>query len=232
VIPVRRVRKPAGFDTKVGKPGKQWLQAHPKATRPKALWSPYLEHLASGFRDRCGYAAMLDPTGGTVDHYLSFRNHPDLAYEWSNYRFVSWVLNAAKKTADDAVLDPYQVRAGWFEILLPSLQMCITDRVPRAFRAETEYTLKRLKLRDGERIIRWRRKWYEMYQRGRLSLHGLRDVAPLIADAVERQTQAASAPKAAAKARKRAAKARKSAAKARKSAPKARKSAPSTRKRS
>lgn len=215
MIPVRRGRKPAGFDTNVGKPGKQWLQVHPKARRPEALWSPYLGHLASGFGDRCGYAAMLDPTGGTVDHYLSFKNHPHLAYEWSNYRFVSWALNATKRTADDTVLDPYSVRAGWFEILLPSLQMRTTARVPPAFRAKAEYTLKRLKLRDGERIVRWRQKWYERYQRGLLTLDGLRDVAPLIADAVERQ--AASTPK--------------SAAKARKPAPKARKYAPGARKR-
>lgn len=30
-------------------------------------------------------------------------------------------------------------------------------------------------------------RWYEMYQNGKLTLGGLREVAPLIADAVERQ---------------------------------------------
>lgn len=115
----------------------------------------------------------------------------------------------------------YSVRASWFEILLPSLQMRTTVRVPPALRAKAEYTLKRLKLRDGERIVRWRQKWYERYQRGLLTLDGLRDVAPLIADAVERQ--AASTPKSAAKARKPAPKARTHAPKARTHAPGARK---------
>jgi hypothetical protein len=131
VIPVRRVRKPAGFDANVRNPGETWLLAHPKAKRPKPLWKPYLGQLASGFDHRCGYAAMLDPTGGTVDHYLSFEKHRHLAYAWSNYRFASGTMNAVKKTADDAVLDPYSVRAGWFEILLPSLQMRVTNRIPR-----------------------------------------------------------------------------------------------------
>ena len=238
MIPVRRVRKPAGFDSNVGKPGQIWLRANPTAKRPKDLWSPYRGHLSRGFDDRCGYAAMLDPTGGTVDHYLSFKNHPHLAYEWSNYRFVSWVVNAAKQTADDTVLDPYSVRAGWFEILLPSLQMRVTDRVPRALRAKAEYTMRRLKLRDGERIIRWRQHWYERYRRGSLTLDGLRDVAPLIADAVERQARAASgrkpapaARKSAPKAANRASRASKSTSKTRKSAPKALKPAPRWRKR-
>lgn len=164
---------------------------------------------------------MLDPTGGTVDHYLSFKNYRHLAYKWSNYRFASGTMNAVKRTADDAVLDPYSVRAGWFEIILPSLQMRVTDRVPKELRAKAEYTLTRLKLRDGEKIIRWRQHWYEMYQRGLLTLDGLREVAPLIAEAVERQAQAASAPKPASKARKGASKARRSAPKAPRLAPKA-----------
>lgn len=189
MIPVARVREPKDFDARVRQPGNKWLQANSKARRPKDRWSPYLSRLARGFGDRCGYAAMLDPTGGTVDHYLSFKNHPHLAYEWTNYRFVSHTLNASKRTADDTVLDPYLVRAGWFEILLPSLQMRATDRIPQRLRAKAEYTLKRLKLRDGEKIVRWRQHWYERYQSGLLSLDGLRDVAPLIADAVERQAQ-------------------------------------------
>ena len=134
-----------------------------------------------------GDAAMLDPTGGTVDHYLSWNRRPDLAYEWSNYRFVSYILNASKRTTDDMILDPFLVRSNWFEILLPSLQMRVTDKVPSEHRAIAEFTLKRLKLGNGEKIIRWRRHYYARYQAGQLDLDGLRAFAPLVADAVERQ---------------------------------------------
>lgn len=193
MIQVTPVDEPADFDVKARRPGNQWLADHPGNTgRPPALWSGFTKDLAAGFNELCGYAAMLDPTGGTVDHYLSFKNHPHLAYEWTNYRFASGTMNSSKKTADAAVLDPYEVGEGWFEILLPSLQMRATQAVPAALRKKAEYTLTRLKLRDGERVIRWRQSWYELYLQGELTLEGLRRVAPLIAAAVDREKFTAS----------------------------------------
>jgi hypothetical protein len=190
MIRVPRVPKPRRYDREVKQPGDAWLRANKRAKRPKDLWSPFLPYLADGFSNLCGYAAMLDPTGGTVDHYLSFRSRPDLTYDWTNYRFASQFLNASKKTADDEVLDPHLVGDGWFEILLPSLQLCATDKVPARYRAKADQTLRRLKLQDGEKVIRWRRRFYELYQRGRIDLEGLRELAPLIAAAVERQAAA------------------------------------------
>ena len=127
---------------------------------------------------------MLDPTVGTVDHFLSVKHHRHLAYDWGNYRFASATMNASKQSADAALLDPYQVGDGWFEIVLPSLQMRVSDAVPAAMKAEAEYTLQRLKLRDGECVIRWRQSWYSLYCSGGLTLDGLRQVAPLLASAV------------------------------------------------
>ena len=190
MIPVAKAKKPHGFDDEVKTPGDAWLASHPTAPRPPALWAPYTSALSEAFANLCGYAAMHDPTGGTVDHFLSYKHHRDLAYEWSNYRFASAPLNSSKRAADDTVLDPYEVGAGWFEIILPSLQMRLTGAVPQALRDKAEFTLTRLKLRDGERIIRWRRSWYRMYTAGQLSLDGLRTVAPLLAAAVEAQGQA------------------------------------------
>ena len=189
MIPVARMKKPRGFDAQVKVPGTAWLAKDPTAKRPPALWGPYTVSLAEGFGNLCGYAAMYDHTGGTVDHFLSFKHHRDLAYEWSNYRFASGPLNASKRDADDAVLDPFEVGAGWFEVILPSLQLRVTDAVPAAYRAKAEFTLNRLKLRDGERVIRWRRSWYRMYTSGQITLDGLRTVAPLLAAAVEANAQ-------------------------------------------
>jgi hypothetical protein len=187
MIPVNEVATPAGFKKKAKLPGEAWLKANPGAIRPKAFWIPFTPKLAEGFDHLCGYAAMLDPTGGTVDHFISFKNRPDLAYEWSNYRFASGPLNSSKRNADAAVLDPYDVGVGWFEIILPSLQLRLTSQVPAAYKAKAEYTLNRLQLRDGERVIRWRWAWYELYLQGKLSIDGLRQVAPLIAAAVDKQ---------------------------------------------
>ena len=189
MIPVAKVKKPKNFDKEVKTPGAAWLSNNPAVARPKALWAPFTSDLSAGFANLCGYAAMLDATGGTVDHYLSVKNHRHLAYEWGNYRFASGTLNASKRNADDKVLDPYEVGAGWFEVLLPSLQLVVTDAVPPGHRAKAEFTLERLKLRDGERVLRWRKSWYDMYLDGKMTLAGLRDVAPLVAAAVDKAAQ-------------------------------------------
>jgi hypothetical protein len=184
MIRFERVPEPEGFDEKVRQPGKAWLDAHPETQRLQPYWSPFKVHLASGFLNLCAYSALYEPVG-CVDHYLSSKKHRHLAYEWSNYRYSSEWINKSKQTADDDVLDPFEVEDGWFEILLPSLQLVVTDAIPQEQRARAERTLARLHLRDDERVLRQRRAWYEMYQNRGLSLDGLRKVAPLIARAVE-----------------------------------------------
>ncbi len=129
---------------------------------------------------------MYEPVG-TVDHYLSWKARPERAYDWDNYRFASGWINSSKQTADDTVLDPFLVGDDWFEIILPSLQLVLTDAVPEEHRARAAHTLERLHLRDDERVIRQRREWYRMYQDSELTLEGLRKKAPLIARAVARQ---------------------------------------------
>lgn len=87
----------------------------------------------------------------------------------------------------DQMLDPFEIGDGWFEIILPSLQLRVSSTVPAPLKAIAEFVVKRLHLRDDERVIRQRRAWYELYEAGKLNLKGLHDMAPLIAAAVERQ---------------------------------------------
>lgn len=100
---------------------------------------------------------------GTVDHFLSWKNRPELTYEWSNYRYADHRLNAKKQNIDDAILDPYEVGDDWFEILLPSLQMRMTDRVTAKMRKRAELTLRRLGLDHDERIVAYRAVWWRMF---------------------------------------------------------------------
>ena len=188
MIPVVASDEPADFDETVRKKGQAWLDVHPEQTkRPPAYWDACASAVADAFAGRCGWAGMYDPTGGTVDHFYSWKNFPYLAYEWENYRFACATINSSKKDIDDAVLDPCEIGEGWFEVILPSLQLVLTDSVPENFRVKAEFTLKRLKLDRGERILKWRLGWYQMYQQGRLDLEGLRMVAPLLASALEKQ---------------------------------------------
>lgn len=186
--------EPAGFDAGCRQKGVAWLAKHPKVTRkagkrPKDYWSKYKPVLAKSFRDLCAYGAMYEPVG-TVDHFLPVDADESLAYEWNNFRFASAWINSSKNKAV-AILDPLLVKEGWFELLLPSLQLVtVPENIPADLRELAEQTLIRLHLRDDERVMRQRRKWYQLYQEGKLTLEGLRSMAPLIATAVDKQRQA------------------------------------------
>lgn len=179
------VPEPKAFDCEVRQPGLRWLETHPDASRPRPYWTRFKPALAEGFRNLCGYSAMFEPVS-TVDHFISWRNDASLTYEWSNLRFASQWINSSKQTIDEQVLDPYEVEDGWFEITLPSLQLVLTENIPDKFRKRAEFTLIRLRLRDDERVIKQRRVWYRLYREGKLPLEGLREMAPLIARAVEK----------------------------------------------
>lgn len=184
MIRVERVMTPSEFNRDCRRAGNRWLAANP-GRRPRPLWVPFTAALAEGFQQRCGYSAVLIQNG-TVDHFLSWKNRPELTYEWSNYRYADHRLNAKKQNIDDAIVDPYEVGDDWFEILLPSLQMRVTERVPAKMRKTAELTLRRLGLDHDERIVAYRAAWWRMFHRGELSLEGMHKVAPLLARAIER----------------------------------------------
>lgn len=184
MILVQHVPEPAEFDIRARQLGTQWLAENPLG-RPRDLWSQFLPELRAGFGNRCGYRAMWD-IDGTVDHYLSCGNHRNLAYEWSNYRYISGSVNSSKKTLDNRVLDPFEVADNWFEVIFPSFQLVLTNDVPEDIRERAQFTLERLKLRNGHKARTARRLYYEHYQEGKLTIEGLRTYAPQVARAVER----------------------------------------------
>lgn len=184
MIPVARVAEPEGFHAQVRLRGEAWRAEHPAVRELRPYWIEFLPQLREGFGKRCGYAAMWVPDG-TVDHFRSQRDRPDLAYEWGNLRFASSLMNASKKARE--VLDPYEVGPDWFEVLLPSMEMVARfERIPAARHALVRATLASLPLVHDERIVRQRSEWYRQFRRGGVTLEGLRDFAPLIAEAVDR----------------------------------------------
>ena len=184
MIRVPPVPEPPAFNEKARIPGNQWLANHPDERRPKDYWSPFKPQLADGFGGLCAYCAMY-VTVGTVDHFVSWHEDRSQAYAWENYRYCAQWINASKgKTPADQLLDPYAIQNGWFEIHLPSLHLQVSTKVPDALRKRAAYVLERLHLRDDERVLRQRQKWYQMFQDGEISLESLRKKAPLIAAAV------------------------------------------------
>lgn len=146
-------------------------------------WLRFTDDLAQGFSWRCGYAATFE-LQGQVDHYLSQKQHPTRACDWSNFRYASGWVNQRKGIKDAQILDPYQVGAGWFEIQLPSLELVLTSQVPAAERARAAFTITWLKLDRGARILRERRYHLRQYVSGAMTLALVRERMPLLADAI------------------------------------------------
>lgn len=192
MIPVAKVKEPKDFKVKCAQKGKNWLKNNPGRKRGfPAHWLQFQPKLAAGFKNRCGWWAM-EIEDGDVDHYLSKKNYPAKAYDWDNYRYIAGTVNSSKRNHDDSVLDPFDVEAGWFEVQLPSMRLVRTDKVPKTLRVKADFTLKQLKLGRGTKVRRNRRRWYEAYKKWTqnpntgLSIGGLEEIAPLVADAVKR----------------------------------------------
>ena len=180
------IAEPGRFDTDCRKAGNTWLALHPgaKSSDYPGYWTAFQEDLANGFQDRCGWWAMWI-ADGEVDHYWSKKNHPALAYQWSNYRYIAGTVNGSKGNHDDKVLDPFQVSGDWFEVIIPSMQLITTCELPDQFKVQAIFTLKQLHLCDGRKVVRSRKHWYESYRKygsmDQLKLH-----APLVAKAVQK----------------------------------------------
>ncbi|MGE6762786.1 hypothetical protein ACQKGO_32545 [Corallococcus interemptor] len=167
-------------------PGRRWLQGNAKSlSRPPAYWRRCNDQLAAAFLERCAYTAMYLGAPGTVDHFISLEEDRRLAYEWTNFRYSAGWLNSRKQALVSArLMDPFEVEDGWFALLLPSLQLQVTERCPPKLRERAAETLRLLGLDHDERVVRYRRQWLEEYERRRVTLDYLEDKAPLVARAV------------------------------------------------
>ena len=183
----RRRAEPEMFDERCRRPGQAWLASHPGYDRPRDYWSEFEPELRDVFGGLCAYCVMF-VFKAQIDHFipvavLKQKQKDQLAYEWKNFRYGEGVLNGRK--SKHIVLDPFQVQDDWFELKLPSLQLVLTDKVPKAKKKTAELTMEKLGLQDDEVVVRYRSTWFEMYRKQELNLDGLKRVAPLIARAVE-----------------------------------------------
>lgn len=186
MIPVERRPAPAGFEENVREPGLKWIggRSHSQMRFP-SYWTWCEPHLREAFRTRCGWAAMTI-TSGVVEHFISqaeFRvERPELAYDWDNYRYAMPELNSRK--GRHRLLDPFDVRPGWFRISLPSLRLRMTDKIPNEYRERARQTIEQLGLDRGFKLMRLRLRYMERYRQGSIGLRILDEDAPLIAAAI------------------------------------------------
>ncbi|WP_437909845.1 hypothetical protein WME95_19435 [Sorangium sp. So ce327] len=183
-VPLRP--EPARFDALVRQPGLRALAANAEPLPP--TWRECLDDLRDSYRSVCAYLCVLVPRGTgarSVDHVAPKSKRRELAYEWSNYRFVCSLMNARKRDFDD-VLDPMEIPDGWFVLEMSFLQVLPAEGLHDETRARVQATIERLKLNDKE-CIAARELYYTAYLDGGLTLQLLHEWSPFVAREVVRQ---------------------------------------------
>ena len=110
LIRVSPPAEPTDFQERCRTPGEAWLSRNPDLDpHGNPLWTASTPALRTAFANRCGLLAIFI-SDGHVDHWKSLRSDRTLAYEWSNYRYLSGPVNTAKKPAwEGKLLDPFEV---------------------------------------------------------------------------------------------------------------------------
>ena len=119
MIPVQPQPEPEGFSERIRKPGVAFLKQVPHPTTAqwngKEYWRRALSSMRASYKSICAYSAhWISPiTGGhSIDHFMPKVLQPDLAYEWSNFRYTASKFNARKGT--HTILDPFRLEPDWF----------------------------------------------------------------------------------------------------------------------
>jgi len=190
MIPVTPQPEPVAFDTKVRRPGNDFLlhtSSHPNWKR-KDFWVRALDDLYNLYGGVCAYCAQWIPeyvAGASVDHFKPKSKYQDLAYEWDNYRLASRRYNS-RKGESEKVLDPFVVEPGWFILEMPSLLIKFNPVLAPALTTKIEDTINCLKLND-EISIRSRQRWVDDFKNRGYPFSHLENYAPFIAYEFNRQ---------------------------------------------
>lgn len=205
MIPVACKPEPESFQAKVREPGQKVLdklarrdaeavaQGKPKPKRDpakdyKPYWRDCLDDLYESYGGICAYMAQRihRSTGSkTVEHMRPKKEYPELVYEWSNYRLVCGTMNG-RKSAAETVLDPTQIREGWFQLDMSLLTVKANADLADDIRTKVELTIETLKLNDYECRMA-RAEYYEPFLRRGLDEDQLLHWAPFMAGEFRRQ---------------------------------------------
>jgi hypothetical protein len=180
VIHVDPQPEPPAFDARVRQPGQRVLAEGRDVLPP--LWQACLPDLYERYRGVCAYLCVYIPraTGArSVDHFVPKSRRRDLAYEWTNYRLACSLMNSRKRDFDD-VLDPFEIRDGWFVLELSFLQVMPAPSLDGPTRAQVQATIDRLGLNDKE-CIAARAQHYQPYVEGQLTFELLSEWSPFVA---------------------------------------------------
>ncbi len=192
MIPVKPQPEPERFKERVKAPGKRFLDQVPRPTskqwKGKEYWQKVLPDMRAAYDGICAYSAHWIPysTGNhSIDHFEPKSTSPDLAYEWTNFRYVSARFNSRKGTR--AILDPFELQPDWFVIDFGSFLIKAHPSLSPAQQKSVQQTIEYLKLNADDDLVDERASLVNDYRDGNISFSHLRKMAPFIAYELERQ---------------------------------------------
>jgi hypothetical protein len=121
----------------------------------------------------------------SIDHFSPKSQRPDLAYEWSNFRYASLKFNRRKGIY--IVLDPFTIKLNWFIMDFPSLIIRSNPNISSDKIKRIEDTIKILKLNTDTNCVNARQNWVADFCNNEISFPFLKRRAPFIAHELERQ---------------------------------------------
>jgi hypothetical protein len=211
MIPVTPAQEPPSFNDKVRRPGlaaigelvgELPLEPKPGRKRPKIaekredippdkfppIWTEALPDLLTAYNRICAYTTFRIEkvtSSGSVDHMIPKSLAWDKVYEWSNYRLACAIMNTRKgKFAD--VLDPFDVKAGWFELELIGFEILPSAALRGELRSKVDYTIARLGLNDYDCRER-RHDDAQDYWHSEITFNHLERRSPFVALEIKRQ---------------------------------------------
>ncbi len=189
MIPVQQQPEPANFDALVRRPGRQFLRRRGhwgnRSQLPR-LWRKISKELHEAYGGICAYTCMYLVGTWSVDHFRPKSTHEKLAYEWCNYRLCSDRVNS-RKGEDTGLLDPFQIKSQWFELIFPACLVAPGRNLPQSSRPAAEHTIKLLMLNDDDDLVQERCNIIMCLRDGLVQLGFLEQRYPFIADELKRQ---------------------------------------------
>ncbi len=184
MIHVEKQPEPHGFDEKVRQKGLRYLSEHadPELTLElPPYWRDCLDDLYASYNGICAYLSVyINRVTGAVstDHFIAKSKVPDLAYEWSNFRLACLGENARKNNFDD-VLDPFEVKDGWFHLQLSSGHIFPDPSLNPELKTKIGNTIARLAL-DSYACREMRARHYAYYCDGHVDDCFLKKESPFV----------------------------------------------------
>lgn len=179
--------KPTDFDSKVKKPGQDFLKTIPrprgKQWNNKEYWRKAISDMTTAYNSICAYSSFwIKSQQQTIDHYISRDENPKLAYEWGNFRLASWRINTSKRNNKD-VLDPFKIGENWFILDFITFEVKPNPELSATEIESIRKTIKQLKLNHND-YIEFRETWFNIIKND-FSLFAKK--APHIAQEMKRQ---------------------------------------------